>query len=75
MNRKKKGNGGSHAQEVAPKEKFKRKDYDLTIIAHTEPLDIDIYARDDYYFNYRSQPFKDLMRTISRTQPGEMLDD
>jgi peptide/nickel transport system substrate-binding protein len=46
---------------------FKRKDYDLTIIAHTEPLDIDIYARDDYYFNYRSQPFKDLMRTIGRT--------
>jgi len=24
----------------------------------TEPLDIDIYARDDYYFNYRSQPFQ-----------------
>jgi peptide/nickel transport system substrate-binding protein len=46
---------------------FKRKEYDLTIIAHTEPLDIDIYARDDYYFNYRSQPFKDLMQTISRT--------
>ncbi|MBV8169059.1 MAG: ABC transporter substrate-binding protein [Alphaproteobacteria bacterium] len=46
---------------------FKRKDYDLTIIAHTEPLDIDIYARDDYYFNYRSQPFKDLIATINRT--------
>ena len=46
---------------------FKRKDYDLTIIAHTEPLDIDIYARDDYYFNYRSQPFKELIATIART--------
>ena len=46
---------------------FKRKEYDLTIIAHTEPLDIDIYARDDYYFNYKSQPFKDLIHTISRT--------
>ncbi|MBI3517629.1 MAG: ABC transporter substrate-binding protein [Proteobacteria bacterium] len=46
---------------------FKRKDYDLTIIAHTEPLDIDIYARDDYYFNYKSQPFKDLIATIART--------
>jgi polyphosphate kinase len=28
MNRKKKGNGGSHAQEAVPKEKLKRKDYD-----------------------------------------------
>ena len=46
---------------------FKRKDYDMTIIAHTEPLDIDIYARDDYYFNYRSQPFKDLIAAINRT--------
>ncbi len=46
---------------------FKRKDYDMTIIAHTEPLDIDIYARDDYYFNYHSPNFKDLIATISRT--------
>jgi peptide/nickel transport system substrate-binding protein len=46
---------------------FKRKDYDMTIIAHTEPLDIDIYARDDYYFNYRSQPFKDLIAATNRT--------
>ena len=28
MNRKKKGNGGSHAQAAVPKEKLKRKDYD-----------------------------------------------
>ena len=24
---------------------FKNKDYDLTIVTHTEPMDIDIYAR------------------------------
>ncbi|UOM36169.1 ABC transporter substrate-binding protein [Acuticoccus sp. I52.16.1] len=30
---------------------FKGKDYDLTIVAHTEPNDIGIYARDDYYFH------------------------
>jgi peptide/nickel transport system substrate-binding protein len=46
---------------------FKRREYEMTIIAHTEPLDIDIYARDDYYFNYRSQPFKDLIAAINRT--------
>jgi peptide/nickel transport system substrate-binding protein len=29
---------------------FKGKDFGLTIVSHTEPLDIGIYARDDYYF-------------------------
>src|SRR5262249_26028751 len=53
---------------------FKRKEYDLTIIAHTEPLDIDIYARDDYYFNYKSQPFKDLIPAINRTAPADVRD-
>lgn len=46
---------------------FKRTDYDMTIIAHTEPLDIDIYARDTYYFNYKNQGFKDLIAEIGRT--------
>lgn len=39
---------------------FRGKDFDLTIVSHTEPLDIGIYARDDYYFQYRSDAFKDL---------------
>jgi peptide/nickel transport system substrate-binding protein len=43
---------------------FKNKDYDLTIISHTEPLDINIYARPDYYFNYKSQAFVDLMKKV-----------
>ncbi len=29
---------------------FKGKDFGLTIVSHTEPMDIGIYARDDYYF-------------------------
>ncbi len=36
---------------------FTRKDYDLTIVSHTEPNDIDIYARKDYYFNYDNPEF------------------
>ncbi|MBP2301893.1 ABC transporter substrate-binding protein [Azospirillum picis] len=47
---------------------FKGKDYDLTMIAHTEPLDIDIYARPDYYFNYRSARFTALNDELNRTQ-------
>ncbi|MFD2237949.1 ABC transporter substrate-binding protein [Aureimonas populi] len=33
------------------------RDYEMTIIAHGEPLDIGIYARDPYYFNYRNPAF------------------
>ena len=33
-------------------EVFRGKDYGLTIVSHTEPMDIGIYARPDYYFNY-----------------------
>ncbi|MEM1099866.1 MAG: ABC transporter substrate-binding protein, partial [Planctomycetota bacterium] len=29
---------------------FRGKDYDLTIVSHTEPMDINIYARPEYYF-------------------------
>ena len=46
---------------------FKGKDYDLTIVSHTEPLDIDIYGRDNYYFNYHSEAFKKIMAELSAT--------
>lgn len=36
---------------------FKGKDFDLTIVSHTEPFDIGIYARPDYYFQYGDQDF------------------
>jgi peptide/nickel transport system substrate-binding protein len=31
---------------------FTNKDFDLTIVSHTEPMDIGIYARPDYYFGH-----------------------
>ena len=43
-------------------EVFKNKDYDVTIVSHTEPLDIDIFARDTYYFNYKNDRFKAAVR-------------
>lgn len=36
-------------------------DFDFTIVSHTEPLDIGIYGRDDYYFGYKSSAFKAAM--------------
>jgi peptide/nickel transport system substrate-binding protein len=41
---------------------YRNKEYDLSIIAHTEPVDIEIYSRDDYYFNYKSDAMKKLVR-------------
>ena len=46
---------------------FRNKNFDMTIISHTEPLDINIYARDDYYFGYRDPEFKALIERIGRT--------
>jgi peptide/nickel transport system substrate-binding protein len=46
---------------------FRGKDYGLTIVSHTEPYDIGIYARPDYYFQYDSPAFRDLIKTLSAT--------
>jgi ABC-type transport system substrate-binding protein/ABC-type dipeptide/oligopeptide/nickel transport system permease component len=43
---------------------FTRHDYDLSIVAHAEPMDYDIYARDDYYFGYSNPEFKRLMAAL-----------
>ena len=40
---------------------FKGGDYDLTIVSHTEPMDIGIYARPDYYFRYDDPELQALM--------------
>ncbi len=45
---------------------FKRTDYDMTIVSHTEPADIEIYARDKYYFNYANAGFKALYEAYTR---------
>ncbi|MGA1801706.1 ABC transporter substrate-binding protein [Rhizobium sp. HT1-10] len=41
--------------------------YQMTIVAHAEPMDIDIYARDPYYFNYRNPAFDALMKKVQET--------
>lgn len=46
---------------------FRGKDFDLTIVSHTEPADINIYARPDYYFQYDNADFQNLMARIETT--------
>ncbi|MEM9106467.1 MAG: ABC transporter substrate-binding protein [Pseudomonadota bacterium] len=51
---------------------FKGKDFGLTIVSHTEPLDIGIYARPDYYFQYDSADFQKIMEDLNNaTDPAE----
>ena len=50
---------------------FKGKDYDLTIVSHTEPMDINVYARPEYYFNYDSEEFQSLMEQLAATTNAE----
>jgi peptide/nickel transport system substrate-binding protein len=39
---------------------FAKSDFDATIVAHTEARDLDIYAREKYYFNYHNPEYKAL---------------
>lgn len=48
-------------------EVFRGKDFGLTIVSHTEPFDIGIYARPDYYFQYDNPAFQELMTTLGAT--------
>jgi ABC-type dipeptide/oligopeptide/nickel transport system permease component/ABC-type transport system substrate-binding protein len=46
---------------------FTRHDFDMSIVAHAEPMDYDIYARDDYYFGYSNAGFKALLAALDDT--------
>lgn len=51
---------------------FRGKDYGLTIVSHTEPMDINIYARPDYYFQYDNPDFQALLQSLSSvSDPAE----
>jgi peptide/nickel transport system substrate-binding protein len=41
---------------------FKNGDYDLSIIGHAEPFDINIYANPKYYFRYDNQKFQETLK-------------
>jgi peptide/nickel transport system substrate-binding protein len=44
---------------------YKDKNYDLTIISHVEPLDIGIYSKPGYYFNYDDPKFDAIIARLS----------
>ncbi len=56
---------------------YGQKAYDLTLIAHVEPLDFGNFARPNYYWNYESPRFNELWARINATadttQRAELL--
>jgi ABC-type dipeptide/oligopeptide/nickel transport system permease component/ABC-type transport system substrate-binding protein len=54
---------------------FTRHDFDMSIVAHAEPMDYDIYARDDYYFGYSNADFNALIAALDDTiEPAQRRD-
>ncbi|HEV3246749.1 MAG TPA: ABC transporter substrate-binding protein, partial [Beijerinckiaceae bacterium] len=51
---------------------YKDKNFDLTIISHVEPMDLMIYADPNYYFQYDSQAFRDIMQKANTTLDPQM---
>jgi peptide/nickel transport system substrate-binding protein len=51
---------------------FNGKNFGLTIVSHTEPMDIGIYANPDYYFQYDNPAFQDLMTALNSTTDPAM---
>ncbi len=49
---------------------FTRHDFGLSIVGHAEPMDYDIYARDDYYFGYSNPEFKALIADLDDALDG-----
>jgi peptide/nickel transport system substrate-binding protein len=47
---------------------FTEKDFDLTIVSHTEANDIDIYSRPGYYFQYENPEFNKLVQELAVTE-------
>ncbi|MFD1911547.1 ABC transporter substrate-binding protein [Halodurantibacterium flavum] len=46
---------------------FSGHDFDLTVISHTEPMDINIYARPEYYFGYDNPEMQRIMADLRAT--------
>jgi peptide/nickel transport system substrate-binding protein len=50
---------------------FLAADYDMTIIGHSEPRDIDIYARPDYYYRYDNPRIAELLEEAESAPTAE----
>ena len=49
---------------------FREANFDMTVIGHTEPRDIDVYAREDWYIGYERPEFRALAKELSTLADG-----
>lgn len=51
---------------------FQGLDYDLTIVSHTEPFDLEIFSRPDYYFQYHNDDYNKIIADLTlETDPAK----
>jgi peptide/nickel transport system substrate-binding protein len=55
-------------------EVFIKHDYEVSIVDHAEPLDIDIYSRPGYYFNYKNPKFNEIVAAAEKTSDDNERD-
>lgn len=57
---------------------FQRREFDLTVVEHIEPMDFGIYAREDYYFGYASDEYRELVAdldvAVDPVRRGQLLE-
>lgn len=46
---------------------LRNRNYDLTVVSHVEPMDINIYADPNYYFGYDNEDFQNVIARINRS--------
>ena len=54
---------------------YTRHDFEMSIVGHAEPLDYDIYARDDYYFGYSNADYKALIAALDDSTDAKQRTD
>lgn len=54
---------------------LRNRNYDLTIVSHVEPMDINIYANPNYYFGYDDKNFQKIITEIETSSDKEMASD
>lgn len=55
------------------KQVYTQKNYALALIMHVEPMDLNIYARDDYYYNYDNTAFKQVWQKVMNARTEDEL--
>ncbi len=46
---------------------YRKKNYDMSIVLHVEPFDLDNFSRENYYWGYRSPKFDELYKAMRGT--------